>query len=51
MDSWGRLGSGLRWRHTAAFGSGAVYQTADKESAVLFDRIIDSICTVNYPQK
>jgi hypothetical protein len=26
MDSWGRLSSGLSWRHTAAFGSGAVYR-------------------------
>jgi hypothetical protein len=51
MDSWGRLSSGLSWRHTAAFGSGAVYRSADKESAALFDQIINSICTVDYPQK
>jgi hypothetical protein len=51
MDSWGRLSSGLSWRHTAAFGSGAVYRNADKESAALFDQIINSICTVDYPQK
>jgi hypothetical protein len=51
MDSWGRLSSGLRWRHTAAFGSGAVYRNADKESSALFDQIINSICTVDYPQK
>jgi hypothetical protein len=51
MDSWGRLGSGLRWRHAAAFGSGAVYRNADIESAALFDQIINSICTVDYPQK
>ena len=51
MDSWGRLSSGLSWRHTAAFGSGAVYRSADKESAALFDQIINSICTVDYPRK
>jgi hypothetical protein len=51
MDSRGRLSSGLSWRHTAAFGSGAVYRNADKESAALFDQIINSICTVDYHQK
>jgi hypothetical protein len=51
MDSWGRPSSALSWRHTAAFGSGAVYRNADKESAALFDQIINSICTVDYHQK
>jgi hypothetical protein len=51
MDSWGQLSSGLNWRHTAAFGSGAVYKNADKKSAALFDQIINSICTIDYPQK
>lgn len=51
MDSWGRLSGGLSWRHTAAFESGAVYRNADKESAALFDQIINSICAVDYPQQ
>jgi hypothetical protein len=51
MDSWGRLSNGLSWRHTAALGSGAVYQNADKESAALYDQIINSICMVDYPRK
>lgn len=51
MDSWGRAHSGLNWRQTAAFGSGAVYRDVDKESAALFDKIIDSICWTDYPSR
>jgi hypothetical protein len=51
MDTRGRMSSALAWRQTAAFGSGAVYRDADKESAALFDKIIDSICWVDYPTK
>jgi hypothetical protein len=51
MDSSGRLSSGLIWRHTGAFGSGAVYRNASKEEALLFNQIINSICTVPYPGK
>lgn len=51
MDSRGRAHSGLNWRQTAAFGSGAVYRDADSESAALFDKIIDSICWTDYPAK
>jgi hypothetical protein len=51
MDSRGRARSGQNWRRTAAFGSGAVYRDVDKESAALFDKIIDSICWTDYPRK
>lgn len=50
MDSWGWVSKRLKWRHAAAFGSGAVYRDADKESAVLFDKIIDSICWTDSPR-
>lgn len=51
IDSWGQLSSGLHWRHTGAFASGAIYQNADRDSAALFDQIINSICSIAYPQK
>jgi hypothetical protein len=51
MDSWGQLNSGLSWRHTGAFGSGAIYRNVSQEAAPLFDQIINSICKVPAPTK
>lgn len=51
IDAWGQSNGGLNWRHTAVAASGAIYENADKESAALFDQIINSICTVAYPPK
>jgi len=50
-DSSGQLNSGLKWRHTGAFGSGAVYQNATEGEAAVFDKIINSFCMVSYPNK
>lgn len=51
MDSWGWVSKGLKWRHAGAFGSGAIYRDADKEFAILFDKIIESICWTDFPRK
>lgn len=51
VDSRGQLNSGLNWRQTTVMSSGAIYKDADKDSAAIFDQIINSICTVDYPQK
>jgi hypothetical protein len=47
-DSRGQLHDGQTWRQTAAGFQGAKYQTAGKEDAEAFDRIIGSVCWIPY---
>lgn len=52
MDSLGHLRNGDSWRQTVVLGGGgAVYQQAPPDEASVFDRIINSICTVPYPSQ
>ena|SRR6185437_6714157 len=52
MDSFGHLRNGSSWRQTVVLGGGgAVYQHALPDEASIFNRIIDSICTVPYPSQ
>lgn len=52
MDSWGHLRGGDSWRQTVIVGhGGAVYVRASASEATVFDRIINSICTVPYPSQ
>lgn len=52
MDSSGHLRNGNSWRQTVVLGrGGAVYQQAPPDEASVFDRIINSICTVPYPSQ
>lgn len=47
-DTRGRSVNGQYWRQTGVLGSGAIYKNAGKESAALFDKIIDSACWTPY---
>jgi hypothetical protein len=52
IDSWGRLKTGPRWRQTAIPGEGgAIYRRASEADARVFDRIIDSMCSIPRPSK
>jgi len=52
MDSRGHLRGGDSWRQTVIVGhGGAVYVRAPAGEATVFDRIINSICTVPYPSR
>ncbi len=50
IDSWGVLKNGRYWRQTIGAGlGGAVYRSATKDDAKVFDAIMNSICFVPYP--
>jgi len=52
LDTWGHLRGGDSWRQTVIVGhGGAVYVRASASEASVFDRIINSICTVPYPNQ
>ncbi len=44
MDSRGRTAEDGRWRHAGGVAEGAKYSDASREEAIVFDRIIDSMC-------
>lgn len=49
LDSWGETSTGGSWRQTSVFLEGARYRNADKDSALLFNKIIDSLCWTDSP--
>lgn len=52
MDSWGHLRGGDSWRQTVIVGQGgAIYVRVPVGKSTVFDRIINSICTVPYPSQ
>jgi hypothetical protein len=51
MDSWGAVGDGTMWRQVSVVAEGARYENVRPENAVLFDRVINSLCFVPYPSR
>jgi len=44
IDAKGRTNAGKFWRFVGKFGESAAYHDVDKQSAALFDRVLDGVC-------
>jgi len=50
MDSWGQLRNEHKWRQTVAFGGGSRYMATNQSDVILFDQIVNSLCTIHLPE-